>query len=142
MKKYFLILFMGFIIQGCLDLRSCDLDKLEGRYYCYNNENAINWLDIYQDGTFEHYYKERDTKLSHSGTWEKSKKNNCIIELDGWKSFNEHGASYEEYGNESLSVSSNWDMPNYYLAIGIEGYSIGFERSKEDMSVNPLKITE
>lgn len=132
MKKYILILFIGFLLEGCLDLRNCDSES-KGRYYCYNNEKAINWLDIKKDGTFSHYYKEDTFQLSHHGKWKMREKSNCVIEFDSWKSFNEDGKNYEKYGSNFLYKSSN------YLDIGPDGESsTSFEKSNEDMSVNPL----
>jgi len=136
MKKYFFITIF-LILESCLSFRSCDWNKLAGRYYCYNNNEAINWLDIKKDGTFQHYYKEGDIKLSHSGTWKKSEKGNCAIEIGDWKTFNEKGKDYELLGSMYL-----WITDNYYLDIGPDGESsTSFEKSKEDMSVNPLENT-
>ena len=73
MNKYFSILFLVLIFQSCLDLRSCDFNKLHGRYYCYNNEKTLNWLDLKKDGTFSHYYKQGSIELSHHGTWKKDR---------------------------------------------------------------------
>ncbi|MEQ6122703.1 hypothetical protein AAON49_00715 [Pseudotenacibaculum sp. MALMAid0570] len=135
MKKRILILsVIFFVLQGCLDLRTCDLNKLPGRYYCYNNENAINWIDIHKDGTFYHYYKEGDVKISHNGKWKQDEKNGCVIELDEWKTFNESGKDYQFLGSMYL-----WITGNRYLDIGPDGEtSTSFEKSDEDMSVNPL----
>jgi len=132
MKKYFLMLLLGCIIQGCLDLRNCSSD-IKGRYYCYNNEKAINWLDIKKDGTFSHYYKEDTLNFSHHGTWKMREKSNCVIEFDSWKSFNEDGKNYEKYGSNFLYKSSN------YLDISSDGSSsTSFEKSREDITINPL----
>ncbi|QMU66572.1 MAG: hypothetical protein GKR88_21275 [Flavobacteriaceae bacterium] len=137
MKKLFLVLTAFLMLQSCLDFRPCKYKEVDvvGRYYCYNNENALNWLDIHKDGTFEHYYTEGDIKLSHSGTWEKSEKNTCVIELTRWKSFNERGLNYETYIKSILYMGYN------YLDIGPDGESnTSFEKSGEDMSVNPLEL--
>lgn len=135
MKKYFFLIFLVFILQSCLDFRPCHYKKTDivARYYCYNNENAINWLDLNKDGTFSHYYKEGTIQLSHHGTWKRDKKSNCIIKLREWKTFNEDGKEYELLGGSDFFISYN------YLDIGPDGESsTSFKKSNEDMSVNPL----
>jgi hypothetical protein len=135
MNNRFLALVLLFILQGCLDLRPCPKKKLDivARYYSYNNARALNWLDLKKDGTFSHYYKEDTIQLSHHGTWNQSKKNGCLIEFDSWKTFNEDGKNYQKYGNGLLWISYN------YLDIGPDGESsTSFEKSSEDMSINPL----
>ena len=108
MKKVpFLTIVVFSILQGCLDLRTCT-GEIVGRYSCGNNENAINHLNLNEDGSFYHYYKEGNRELSHNGSWARSEKNDCVIELMGWKVFNQDGVDYEVYRNKYLFVSEDF----------------------------------
>ena len=133
MKKVYILFFIFSIILGYSYLNNCN--SLPGRYYCYNNENAINWLDIKTDGTYVHYFydKNKDIKLSNSGTWRINADDKCLVELDHWKSFNIEGINYKLYMFVYLHIN------NKYLDTGPDGENnTSFKKSDEDMSINPL----
>lgn len=117
--KFYLFI-IGFVLSllavSCLNLRSCNKDVI-GRYYCYNNEKATNYLDLNKDGTFFHFYKEGDLELSHSGTWQKSDNGYCQIEFSEWNSYNRQGLNFKEYGNGILFINGD------YLDISPDGES-------------------
>ena len=104
------------MLQGCLDLRSCDKD-LSGKYYCNHDENSINYLELKKNGTFYHYYKNENVELSNEGSWKKSNDGYCKIELKDWKNFNEKGGAYEEFMLGLLFINGN------YLDISPDGES-------------------
>ncbi len=132
--RFFFIALLSLILQSCLDLRNCNANNVIGRYYCYNNDKAINWIDIKGNGKFEHYYYEKDNiKLSSLGVWKSSEKDDCIIKLNDWKTFNTKGKNYDEYYNKSLWINRN------YLDIGPDGESsYSFVRSDESFDINPI----
>ncbi|MEC7262700.1 MAG: hypothetical protein VXW38_03100 [Bacteroidota bacterium] len=101
---------------GCLDLRTCQND-IFGKYVCYNDSGAVNYLLLKDDGSFLHYYKKNQTILTDSGRFKRSKKNNCILELSNWKSFNEKGESFDNFINGLLWIDGK------YLDIGPDGNS-------------------
>jgi hypothetical protein len=121
--KNFIIIFIFILLfQSCLNLRTCS-QNLSGKYICNNNPNAINYLELKDDGTFFHYYKDDNVVLTDKGTWLKSNDGYCEIELSEWKSFNELGAKFETLGNGILWINDK------YLDISPDGNSSSsFER--------------
>lgn len=119
--KNFKYLFRFLIIissnTSCLNLQPCNKDII-GRYYCKNIKGAVNYLDLNKDGTFFHYFKKDTIVLEHWGNWKWTENGYCYIRLHEWKSFNELGLMYEDYGNGSLYVNGN------YLDIGPDGESL------------------
>jgi hypothetical protein len=77
MKKYLRILFIWLLISSCGGI-SCNF--LAGRYYNKSDSKAISYLEIKDNGTYFHYYEKDSVKLSHSGIWQKSIKENCVLE--------------------------------------------------------------
>lgn len=101
-KLHFFLFF--FIFSGCLDIKNCNFN-ISGRYFCYNDYDAVNFIDLNKDGTFIHYYKKGNLILTSQGTWEKSTNGFCYIELSEWKNFNEKGENFKEYGNGILYIN-------------------------------------
>ena len=115
--KNFIIVFISILLfQSCLDLRTCSRD-LSGKYICKNNPKAINYLEIKDDGTFLHYYKNGTIVLTDKGTWVKSNDGYCEIEFSEWKNFNEFGEKFETFGNGILWINDK------YLDISPDGNS-------------------
>lgn len=115
--KKILIFFISILLfQSCLDLRTCS-QNLSGKYICNNNPNAINYIELKDDGTFFHYYKEDNVVLTDKGNWVKSNDGYCEIELSEWKNFNELGGKFQTYGNGILWINDK------YLDISPDGNS-------------------
>lgn len=114
--RIFLFIIVSFIFKGCIDLRPC-AKSIEGKYYCDRNDKAINFLEIRDDGTFLHYYKEKDIELFHNGTWKRNSDGYCLIELNEWKNYNQEGKNYREFGNGILFINGD------YLDISPDGES-------------------
>ncbi|MFI2744350.1 hypothetical protein ACG2LH_16565 [Zhouia sp. PK063] len=102
--------------QSCLDLSSCNKD-LKGKYYCNREEGSINYLELKQNGKYYHYYKNGKVELFNEGYWQKSKDGYCVIELEGWKNFNEKGVNYKDFIESILFVNGN------YLDVSPDGES-------------------
>lgn len=115
-QKNLILIISILLFQSCIDLRTCS-QNLSGKYICNNNPNAINYLELNNDGTFFHFYKKGNTVLSNEGTWEKSNNGYCEIELSEWKSFNELGEKFETFGNGILWINDK------YLDISPDGNS-------------------
>jgi len=116
-SKFLIIaVFFSLLTQSCLNLRSCKED-LEGKYFCYNDKTAINYLIIRKDGTFYHYYNNGEIELHDNGTWKKNDDGYCKIELSQWKNFNEKGTDYEDFMSGLLFINGS------YLDIGPDGES-------------------
>ena len=113
---YIFVFISTILFQSCLDLRTCSQD-LSGKYTCNNNPNAINYLELKNDGTFFHYYKEGSVVLTDKGTWVKSNDGYCQVELSEWKSFNELGGKFQTFGNGILWINDK------YLDISPDGNS-------------------
>jgi hypothetical protein len=105
-----------FILNSCLDLNNCK-SNISGKYYCNNDKNAINFIDLKDNGTFLHYYKKGTIELSSEGSWKKNTNGYCYIELSEWKSFNEDGEKFKVFGNGILYIN------NDYLDISPDGNS-------------------
>ena len=115
--KKLLIFFISILLfQSCLDLRTCSQD-LSGKYICKNNPKAVNYIELKDDGTFLHYYKNGNVVLTDKGTWMKSNDGYCEIELNEWKNFNELGDKFETFGNGILWINDK------YLDISPDGNS-------------------
>lgn len=115
-KIFIFFLLLPFIFCSCINLRSCDSD-ISGRYICYNDEKATNFLDLNKNGTFFHYYKKDSIESFSKGTWEKSSDGDCRIDFSEWKNFNEDGKQYRVFGNGILFINGN------YLDISPDGNS-------------------
>lgn len=115
MKKV-ISLFLVLSLNSCLDLRNCN-SNISGKYICSNIPNSTNFININANGTFLHYYKESNIVLVSRGTWQKSTKGFCNIELSEWKNFNEYGKNFEEFGNGVLYING------LYLDISPDGSS-------------------
>ncbi len=89
--------------QGCLDLSECP-EEVTGKYVCNNDPIATNYLKLNKDGSFLHYYSKGDKIITDTGKWNKSDNNFCEIEFSNWKSFNELGLDFENYGSGILFV--------------------------------------
>jgi hypothetical protein len=111
MKNIFRLIFSSFLIlfifNSCFDLSSCNSD-ISGKYFCYNDKEAINFIDINENGTFFHSYKKGTIELISKGTWEKSIDGYCYIELSEWKNFNEEGKKFKEFGNGILYIDGDF----------------------------------
>ena len=107
LKKVLLISFYCCtVLYGCLDLRKCS-DNVIGKYYCYNYEDATNYIELREDGNFIHVFKQGRNLLVDKGSWELSVNGYCQVLLSNWKNFNEKGKDYDEFGNGILYISDN-----------------------------------
>ncbi len=70
-----------------------------------------------EDGSFLHYYQDEQTTLTDTGEWRRSDKNNCVLELSNWKSFNEKGQNFEQFISGLLWIDGQ------YLDMGPDGQS-------------------
>lgn len=112
------------LFQSCFELRTCS-ENLSGKYICENNKNAENYLQLNDDGTFLHYYKENDRIFEDKGTWQKSDNGQCEIELSNWKNFNELGKNFNNFANGILWINGD------YLDHGPDGESsTSFKKDK------------
>ncbi|WP_396179842.1 hypothetical protein [Flavobacterium sp.] len=114
MKNNLNLLFVWLFISSCSGI-SCNF--LAGRYYNKSDRNATNYLVIKDNGTYFHYYKKDSVELYHKGVWQKAKNENCVFEFKNWKSYNERGQDYDDYGIYLLFVNGN------YLDNGPDGNS-------------------
>lgn len=115
--KFFVICFTFILLfKSCIDFSKCNED-ISGKYNCFNDKKAINFIIIDKNKTFFHYYKKGKIELTSKGTWEKNSEGYCYIELSEWKNFNEKGEKFKEFGNGILYIK---DM---FLNIGPDGES-------------------
>ena len=98
--------FSCIILNGCINLSKCDSNVI-GKYYCYNHNDAINYIEFHENGDFEHVFEKGKYRLIDKGKWELSKNGYCQILLNNWKNFNEKGENYEELGNGILFINDN-----------------------------------
>ncbi len=116
-RKILIVAFLTFSVNiSCLDLRTCS-HEIFGKYFCHNNPDAINFLFLKEDGSFLHYYQDEQTTLTDTGEWRRSDKNNCVLELSNWKSFNEKGQNFEQFISGLLWIDGQ------YLDMGPDGQS-------------------
>ncbi|WP_348800601.1 hypothetical protein [Flavobacterium adhaerens] len=113
-------IFILFMFSYCKNLSECN-KNIVGRYYCYNDGKAINYIDINEDGTFIHCFKKSSVELKSTGTWSINKDGYCYIELSEWKDFNEKGENFKEFGNgilysdgEYLNISPDGESSNSF----------------------------
>lgn len=106
MKKLIFILFffLGLSVASC---QICN-EKPLGRYYCSNFNNAENYIEFKDDGTYYHFFKNDSIELANSGEWHIRKDNNCIIELYDYKNFNDEGSNYEDFGIYLLWINNDY----------------------------------
>ncbi len=107
MKKILLISFCSFVLHGCINLNRCN-ENIISKYYCYNNKDAINYIEFWENGEFIHVFEKGEHKLVDTGKWEFSKNGYCQILLSNWKNFNEKGEDYEEFGNGILFINGTY----------------------------------
>ena len=118
------IICICFLADSCVSLRSCDSD-LSGRYYCNNDNNAVNYLDINKDGTYLHFFKKESIELTSKGTWKKVDDSYCKIELEDWRDYNVNGENYEDYILALLFINGG------YLDISPDGDSSNSFKKRE-----------
>lgn len=111
-----LVIVISFFSKSCMKLNSCNKDFL-GRYYCNNFEGFTNYLDLNNDGSFSHYFKNDTIEITNFGQWEKIDDGYCTIKMRKWKTFNQDGINYEIYNNKYLYINGK------YLDIGPDGES-------------------
>jgi len=115
-KLTILLVIAIFSFKSCINLNSCNKDFF-GRYYCNNIEGFTNYLDLNNDGSFSHYFKNDTIEITNFGQWEKTNDGYCTIELRKWKTFNQDGVNYEIYNNKFLYINRD------YLDMGPDGES-------------------
>ena len=49
--------FSCIILNGCINLSKCD-SNVTGKYYCYNHNDAINYIEFHENGDFEHVFEK------------------------------------------------------------------------------------
>jgi hypothetical protein len=96
MKKIFFAIISILLLQNCISIRSCD-KLINGKYYAKNNTETIIYLDLKNDGTFYHYFKNQTNEFSHFGTWEISKDGYCKIEFSEWENYNKDGVDFHKH---------------------------------------------
>lgn len=106
-KVLFISLCCCTVLYGCLNFRRCS-DNVIGKYYCYNYEDAINYIELLKDGHFIHVFKQAKNLLMDTGSWELSVNGYCQVLLSNWKNFNEKGEDYDEFGNGILYINGNY----------------------------------
>ena len=104
--KFLISIVVVSIIFNSCSYKICNISL--GRYINKNDQSVINYIDLAKDGTYVHYYRKDTVVLSQDGYWKKSKEDNCIIELENWKSFNEGGEKYEVYGIYLLYLQGDY----------------------------------
>jgi len=104
-----IFIFLTVLFLGC---NSVCKNNLEGRYYV-KKDNATNYLELYKNGEFLHYYSENDSIITHRGLWKKSSDGFCKIEFDGWKNFEGKGFDFEKFGNQILFIQNNGNVLNH-----------------------------
>lgn len=109
--KFFILVIYSSLLLACNTF--CNAPY--GKYFNYSHENATNYIEFENDGTFTHYYKKDSIELTHKGRWEMSKNDLCKIELREFKNFNELGEHYEDYGLYLLFINGE------YLDNGLDG---------------------
>lgn len=97
---------IGFYLSSC-NFSSCPSKVDLGKYHCYKNKNAVNYLELMPNGKFYHYYKNADVELENWGKWNK-RKDECVIELENWKNFNEKGEDYEDFPLALLFINGSY----------------------------------
>ena len=105
--RILLFTIIPFVLISCLNLRSCP-EEIFGKFICYNNSNAENYLFINKDGTFHHYYKEDDLVLEQRGTWKRSNDGYCKIEFNQWNNYNEKGSDFQELKNGLFWINGKY----------------------------------
>lgn len=118
--RIFLFLYtcsFALMVASCLDIRECR-ENILGKYYCHNDPDASNYLELLDNGTFIQVYKKQKIEVSDTGNWMHSNNSYCQILLSSWKNFNEKGGiDFEEFGNGILFVDGD------YLNMGPDGVS-------------------
>ncbi|MDD3014657.1 MAG: hypothetical protein PHC34_13230 [Candidatus Gastranaerophilales bacterium] len=103
MKKYIVLTLLILFAQACKSKR---YKEITGRYYKVSSN--LNYLDINENGTYFHYYKNDSLELSQEGLWKISQHENSVIELSNWKNYNELGKDYEDYNMYLLFINGNF----------------------------------
>jgi hypothetical protein len=79
-----------------------------GRYNC-NRGNIVNYLNLYENGTFYHFFQEDSIKLENSGKWDVIEDNGYhVIEFENWNDYNEKGTGYEEHSRGLLFINGKY----------------------------------
>lgn len=105
-KLTFTFLVFVLLFSNCVDTNNCN--PVSGKYFCFNDKKAINFIVINENKTFFHYYKKGTIELTSKGTWKKSTNGYCYIELSEWKNFNEEGKEFKEFGNGILYIDGSF----------------------------------
>jgi len=106
-KILIIVFFLSLVMQNCLNLRSCE-KNIYGKYYCKNDNKALNYLELKKDHSYFHYYKKDSIELYNTGHWNKIDDGYCKIELENWKNFNEAGPNYEEFLSAILFINGKY----------------------------------
>lgn len=103
--KTFLNLFLFFFVTtSCLP----DKKDMVGRYNC-NRGNIVNYLNLYENGTFYHFFQEDSIKLENSGKWDVIEDNGYhVIEFENWNDYNEKGTGYEDHRRGLLFINGKY----------------------------------
>jgi antitoxin component YwqK of YwqJK toxin-antitoxin module len=90
MKSKIVLLLLLFVV--VCGYTSCQ-ESIYGKYYNIEDEKAVHYVDLKEDGTFFHYYKKDKIERSHSGKWTQDDNK---ININNW----------EEYSYEYLKIIS------------------------------------
>lgn len=69
-----------------------------GKYINDDDKEVINYLEIYEDHTYLHYYKKGNIVLSQKGKWKLSNKSYESIKLFDFCNYNEEGLNFKKFG--------------------------------------------
>lgn len=103
------------ILLSLLLLTSCAVkSNYCGKYTNTYNEKVINYLILYRDNTYLHYYDNNSIKLSQKGKWKISDNNNYSkIDLFDFCDYNEEGVNFKKFGIYFLIKDGKYLNPGY-----------------------------
>ena len=94
--------------------------RVYGKYINQSDENAVNFIVINKDGTYQQYYKKAgQPEKINKGYWNLYKKESCQINFDSWKDIvgyikqDEVSHNYAHYRNNKLMFFEDIDDAEY-----------------------------
>jgi len=86
-----------------------------GKYWNTNDQNAINYLIIYKNSTYLHYYKKDSIILSQTGNWKLTNDSQYNeINLFNFCNYNERGVDFKKFGiyilvKDGINLNNGFD---------------------------------
>jgi hypothetical protein len=78
------------------------VNSLLGRYVNNAEENALHYIDLFDDGTFVHYYSNDTIQTAEKAHWKLiEEKNGAKVFFSKWKTY----GPYQEYGCSNCAWS-------------------------------------